>query len=158
MKKKNGYASILTNKGCASKQSLEIFLPLRQYIIKTNQIDKTDIYLGISGSKEWYIKDEEYSRGYLYDFTIKSKSIIIEYNGEKWHPKKKLKNNYPFVYDNFKTINEKYEYDRRKIEYCKEKGFSVLEIWSDDSKDYNNEKIKEFLNGFEINYEYIKNC
>jgi hypothetical protein len=42
------------------------------------------IYVGIPGSKEFYLKEESFR--YFYDFTIPRLKICIEYNGEHVHP------------------------------------------------------------------------
>lgn len=63
----------------ASKESLVIFEPLINILIKEYNIDYEDIYIGFSDKSEFFLKRE--NDIFFYDFTIKSKKIIIEYNG-----------------------------------------------------------------------------
>ncbi|MDY0215272.1 MAG: hypothetical protein RBS24_07175 [Bacilli bacterium] len=48
-----------------------------------------ELHVGIKGSKEWCLngkKDKDIEKVYFYDFTIPKFKIIIEYNGETYHP------------------------------------------------------------------------
>jgi hypothetical protein len=66
--------------GSASKESLVFFEP----IIKILNYSKILFYCGINGNREWYIKDG--GDFFLYDLSIPSLSLIIEYHGEGFHP------------------------------------------------------------------------
>jgi len=107
----------------------------KNVIDKLNELeitDTNDIYTSINSNGEFYLADST-KHYYLYDFTIRSKKIIIEYNDIRWHPhplymsKEEWDKWGIFQYNNAK---EKYVYDRKKINTAKKKGFSVLEIWN----------------------------
>jgi very-short-patch-repair endonuclease len=125
----------------ASKESLSVFLPLIDFLSK-NGINKDDIYIGYNGSNEYFIRDS--NRIFFYDFTIKSKKIIIEFNGIMFHPKNEKSEWYNPL---DKTITTKEAYDRQKykLDLAKKEGFSVLEIWSDESESQNLDKCIEFI-------------
>lgn len=114
----------------ASKESLLVFLPI---IEELNEIDIKDIYIGYGESKEFFIRDN--NNIYFYDFTIRSKKIIIEYNGILFHPKNE---NHEWVnpFDKNITSIQAYNKQKNKIELAKRNGFSILEIWSDDDDNY----------------------
>ncbi len=138
--------------GIASAESLKYFIPLYKKLRKSG-ILRDDIYLGINGSKEWFLSDRETKSFFLYDFTIRSLKIIIEYNGFIFHPNpEKLttqeweKWTTPFSTCK-KTADQKYELDCLKLEVAKSKGFKVLEIWSNDDFENNWQKIKSIFNG-----------
>lgn len=47
------------------------------------------IKVGIKGSREWCLsskKENNIQRVYFYDFTLPELKLIIEYNGEAYHP------------------------------------------------------------------------
>jgi hypothetical protein len=71
--------------GNSSKESLKYFIPIYHELLSLNY-DMNDIKLGIENNYEFPLYDKENKKTYFYDFTIKSKKIIIEYNGETWHP------------------------------------------------------------------------
>lgn len=142
----------------ASKASLLIFQPLYDYLINNNIFNINDIYLGIEGSKEFFLRSDR--NIYFYDFTIKSKNLIIEYNGKAWHPNwekydiKECVENFKFsLVDPIEVINN----DKNKIELAKKNGFDVLVLWEEDGLQFNQQKLKDFLNKKQINYENKKN-
>jgi hypothetical protein len=108
------YADLLTKRivpiGKASKESLRYFIPLYRFL-RSSGIKRTDIYLGISGSQEYFIFDQETKKFRLYDFVILSKKLILEYDGKYWHSNK--------------------EYDDEKDNIAIKKGFSILRIPSE---------------------------
>ncbi len=129
--------------GRSSKESLKIFVPLMEYIISNLDIDKSDIYLGYGESKEFFLRSD--TNFYLYDFTIKSKKIIIEFNGIVFHSKYENVLSWTHPYNKNISSNESFGNQQKKIDYARYNGFSVMEIWSDDD------------NGFEKCLEFIKN-
>ena len=76
-----------------------------------------------------------------YDFTYKKK--IIEFNGDYWHGNPNLYN------ENDKIINqlvkERWEYDTRKIDLAKSKGYDVLVIWEYDYNNHPNLTFKKCI-------------
>jgi len=143
-KLKNGdYDGLYKN---ASKESLKYFIPLYKLLRTQHGIERDDIYFGISGSKEFYLASGT-KYYFLYDFTIRSKKIIIEYNNVRWHPHPDM-----FSEDEWRdwrlfnlTAQEKYDNDSFKIDIAKKLGYKCLIIWNLDSYDDNMKKILEFI-------------
>ena len=125
----------------ASKESLTIFNPLIDKLIELN-IKHNDIYIGTDNKDEYFIRDG--TKIFFYDFTIRSKKIIIEYNGVLFHPKNENSNWVNPLNKNI-TTKEAYNKQQYKINLAKNKGFSILEIWSDDDKEFNINKCLEFI-------------
>jgi hypothetical protein len=130
----------------ASKESLIYFTKLTSILIE-NGIKYDDILYGVEDKSEHFIFHDK--GWYLYDYTILSYKIIIEYNGEKWHPnpmRMTLEN-----WSKWKCISsgisadEKYKKDEKKKKHAMDNGYSFLEIWSDDSFEYNWDKIISFI-------------
>lgn len=123
----------------SSKESLLVFNKVINWCLNNN-IKHDDIYIGNGDSNEYFIRDK--NNIFFYDFTIRSKKIIIEYNGVIFHPKNensKWKN--PF--DEKITPKEAYNRQKYKIDLAKINGFSILEIWSDEDSKY--EKCINFI-------------
>ncbi len=117
--------------GAASKESLKIFVPLYEYLLD-NGISADDIKWGVEGSKEYSI-----SR-FRYDFTILSMCVIIEYHGIHWHPKSPDDVVWKGLYRPDKCdykCDEKWYYDRHKKQVAEDAGFTVIEVWSDETFD-----------------------
>ena len=72
----------------------------------------------------------------MYDFTIRSKKIIIEYNGVAFHPKNE-NSEWSNPFKRNVTSKEAFEKQKEKLEIATQRGFSVLEIWSDDKENLN---------------------
>jgi hypothetical protein len=125
----------------ASKESLTIFNPLIDKLIELN-IKHNDIYIGSDNKDEYFIRDD--NKIFFYDFTIRSKKIIIEYNGVLFHPKNE-NSNWTNPFNKNITTKEAYNKQQYKINLAKNKGFSILEIWSDDDKEFNINKCLEFI-------------
>jgi hypothetical protein len=123
-----------------SKESLKVLIKLYK-IIRKNGVLKSDIVWGISGNKEFVMSDSNTQQSYFYDFVIKSKKIIIEYNNLFWHPRRR---------DEWRGIGD---YDKiLKYQQAKEKlaisrGYSVYYVWNDDDLI---EKI-DYLSGVILN-------
>lgn len=133
--------------GKASNESMVVFQSIVDFIISLGLED--DLYIGVDGYKEYFLFDKKNDIFYLYDFTLREAKIIIEYNGIAYHPRKeKLSEsewlNWKEPYSKM-TADEKFENDQRKIKFAEKQGFKVLEIWSDDSVEYNISIIKQFL-------------
>jgi hypothetical protein len=119
--------------GKASKESLKYFIPLYK-LLRKNGIDRSDIYFGVSPSCEYWLVDE-YRNFYMYDFTIVSHKLIIEYHGS---------GHYGFLENhNLDSILNK---DKLKKTIAKSNGFSYIEIDYRNDVDYNKNKINEILN------------
>lgn len=122
-----------------SKESLKFFLPIYRWLRK-NGIERNDIFWGIGGSKEYFLHHPDGSVR-LYDFTIRSLGVIIEYHGGVWHPIA------PFEIEGrrlaFGDHHESYYRDIDKKNLAMSKGFRVYPIWSDETNKH--EKIINIL-------------
>ena len=115
--------------GRASKESLRYFIPLYKYLRRDMAISHDDIYFGITGSREYYIFDSTNQHFFMYDFTICSKKLIIEYDGKFWHSMLKNKMN-----------------DKIKQSLAESQGFKILHVSSTISDTTKLIVMKEFIN------------
>ena len=139
--KERGYDPRLHVFGKASKQSLLVFEELIEWCLD-NGISYDEIYLGIEGKNEYFLKDSD-NNFYMYDFTIKNKKIIIEFHGVDFHAKEI---NEDWMHPFTKETSEQNILKRNiKNNLAKSKGFKLLEIWSDETPNNNLEKCKKFI-------------
>lgn len=123
----------------ASKESMDVFSILIEYVKEIGILDD-DIFVGSGDKREFFIKDS--GKIFFYDFTVRSKKIIIEYNGVAFHPKSDKIEEFKPIYGNKSPI-ELYEYHKYKLEIAKSRGFKILEIWSDEEGNF--EKCVDFI-------------
>lgn len=108
-----------------SKESIVVLNPLYEKLLKI--LNKKDIYWK---ADEFFIHSKKGI--YFYDFTIRSKKIIIEYNGSAFHPSPYLteqeKNKWksPYKKESYDTVKK---YNDFKIQTAKDNGFLVFIIW-----------------------------
>jgi hypothetical protein len=146
--------------GKASKESSLIFEPIIDWLITEVGFELSDIFFGKKNSKEICIYDKEKKYRYYYDFYIKSLNLIIEYNGEKFHPNYSkydidyLKSTFKHPYAKDFNVESLIEKDKEKIEFAIRNGYDIHIIWSSD--DFKIEKIKKIIKN-KINYENQKN-
>ena len=95
--------------------------------IRKNGVQKTDIVWGISGSKEFVLTDFDNDRSYFYNFVIKSKKIIVEYNNLFWHPRKREE--WRGIGDYDKIL----QYQEIKEKLAISRGYVVYYVWNDDN-------------------------
>jgi len=137
---KIGYDPRLHIFGKASQESLIIFNPLITWCLE-NKILYDDIYVGQNDKKEYFISSNK--NIFFYDFTIKSKKIIIEFNGISFHAKedsKEWKN--PFTNE---SISDNLKKSKLKKDIAMKNGFKIIEIWSDEYPIINLELCKKFI-------------
>ena len=117
---------------------------IMHYIDLNDNIDYKDIYVGIGDKQEYFIQTDK--KVYFYDFCIRSKKIIIEFHGTAFHANPNDPNverwNHPFINENYKQNIKKTKLKNKK---AIKKGFSLLEIWSDENPELNIEKCKTFI-------------
>jgi hypothetical protein len=123
-----------------SKESLKFLIKIYKEIRK-NGIKKEDVVWGISGNKEFVLTDNKLGKSYFYDFVIKSKKIIIEYNNLFWHSRKKEE--WKGIGDYDKVL----EYQKTKENLAISRGYVVYYVWNDDDIQ---EKVK-YLSGVVLN-------
>lgn len=123
--------------GKASKESLEIFIPIRDWLLSKG-FKNEDILFGVSGSKEICIYNKESKKRYYYDFCIQSLNLIIEYNGETFHPNynkykmEYLKENWSHPYNKEINSSDIIKSDKIKIKNAISNGYDIHIIWSSD--------------------------
>lgn len=132
-------------RGRASKESLKFLIPLYKKL-RENGIERNDIYIGLKGSKEYFLIDE-HNKIYFYDFTILSKKIIIEYNGEKFHPNLKYKdtekwNKWKSPFSKLNADNVLIR-DLYKEHLAINKGFVFYKVYSSDNLELKLQEIYE---------------
>lgn len=117
--------------GYVSKESIKFFIPLYKFCRRLG-ISRNKINFGITGSKEFFIKDMslDYNSGKFYDFTIRDIKLIVEYHGIFWHPKDVLTWKNPWL--DFNTAKDA---DLYKEQLARRSGMEYVIIWSDDNLD-----------------------
>lgn len=129
--------------GYVSKESLRFFIPLYK-LCRKKGLSRKDIYFGIKGSKEYFIRDTsfDYNTGKFYDFCIPSLGLIVEYHGTFWHPKSKETWTNPWMsYDDAVTR------DRHKQSLAESRDMSYHVVWSDDDLSQEIRRLSEIIEG-----------
>ncbi|CAB4175596.1 hypothetical protein UFOVP972_269 [uncultured Caudovirales phage] len=143
--KELGYDPRLAVFGKASLESLEVFEPIIEYCTSLN-IENTDIYIGKDDKNEYFINSNKSI--YFYDFCIRSKKIIIEYHGIGFHANPNWEidklNNWKSAFSS-ESSTDNINKTKIKNNAALQKGFSLLEIWSTDSPQYNIDLCKKFI-------------
>ncbi len=113
-------------RGYTSKSSIKYFKKLYKALRKYG-IQKEDVHWGIGTKREFTTRDTELNRNYAFDFVVKSKGIIVEYNDPFWHARdpKEWKN--PMV-----KYEDSFERDSRKKLIAEKIGFEIIYVWSDN--------------------------
>ncbi len=166
---KEYYIKTFGHCGLASKISIKFFILLYK-ILRTNyEYKKYDILFGIRGLKEHLLYDKLTRTRYLYDFTVLSDKLIIEFNGDGKDDKHLLRSIHPnynkltddellkwrHPYRKDLTAKKKIEEDLKKIKFAEDNGFKVLTIWQSDGNEINLKKCLEFI---DENGSHIKKC
>lgn len=134
----------------ASKQSMEVFFPLIDWLLELEICTLNEICVGIEDSKEWFINSKT-NGTYFYDFTIPNLKIIIEYNGEVFHPNPEWLDTDINKWNTWENPHTKegadkvHKRDVFKRELAKSEGFAYLEIWSSKKYWENIEICKKFI-------------
>ena len=114
--------------GYVSKESLKnILIPLYKECRKLG-IPRKEIYLGVSGSREFFIRHPGHKNtGRFFDFCLPHLGIVIEYNGTFWHPSESREWKNPWLdYDKCMSL----EHERDNL--CKNRGYDLIIVWSDE--------------------------
>jgi very-short-patch-repair endonuclease len=111
-----------------SKESLRYFIKIYKKLRK-NGFSKNDIVWGIAKRKEFHRSEKGSGKTYAFDFVIKSKRFIIEYNNPFWHAREDNKESWknPYI-----TYNGSLDSDKSKINFIENAGYKVLVVWSDN--------------------------
>lgn len=116
----------------------EVFKELKE---KYNIVLKKKYYK----ENEWYIYDKENKKIYFYDLTIKDINLIVEFNGNIFHPNKNILskkewNNWrnPITKQN---ANYHYDYDLNKKNLAVKSNYNYLIVWENETFEHNKNKI-----------------
>lgn len=103
-------------------------------LTETNLFDGYDLWYASSTAGEYWIRDIDDNNKYYYiDFCVPELKIAIEYHGIKYHPKHQHDTDYESGrFGSLKPLSEKWEYDEQKRKSILLRGYSYIEIWSDD--------------------------
>ena len=112
--------------GYVSKASIRFFKPLYRALRKSG-IERSDIVWGIGGRREFTTKDKSDGKNVAYDFVVKSKKIIVEYNDPFWHAREKGEWRNPIV--QYEASKER---DEHKHQIAKTLGFDIIYVWADN--------------------------
>lgn len=126
----------------ASNESLKVFLPLIDWLLNNNICSEEDIHLGYEDKNEYLIKQG--NKRYFYDFCILNINIIIEFHGIKFHAKPDDKD-WEHLYTN-ESKEENLFKTELKNNCARNKGFHLLEIWSDKKYQENLQICKNYIN------------
>ena len=124
------YGSVVIS-GYVSKASIKYFKPLYK-ILRKNGIYKEDVIWGIGNKREFTTFDKKTNKNYAFDFVVKSKKIIIEYNDPFWHARNKKEWKNPMV-----KYEDSYKRDKNKKNAAFKMGFDIIYVWSDNLPDIN---------------------
>jgi len=98
-----------------------------------------------------YGKEERSIRGssiYKVDCLCEQSKKIIEFNGDYWHANPKYYKPTDIIKGKRQFIaSEKWEYDKKKLDELKDKGYDVMVVWEDDYRT-NPDKILGMCIGF----------
>jgi hypothetical protein len=110
----------------ASRSSLQVFKPIIEYC-SNNGIE---CFYGADGKHEWIIRHD--NKPFLYDLAIPSMKIIVEFNGETWHPNPNMsvdswkKWKHPHTKE---TADQRLAHDNLKLSVARNNGWNVFVIW-----------------------------
>lgn len=138
-----------------SKISLRFFIKVYRILRKLNLVSREDVYWGIGDRKEYFISDKEKRATRFYDFTIPKYRIIVEFNGEVFHPRE---GDYTWVSMFGTTYEEVFNRDTEKRIMAEKRGFRVLYVWEKDVYTKPDEVTQNTLNNIinlivELNHE-----
>lgn len=144
--------------GRASKESLAYFVPLYNFLLNEG-FEDDNILFGYEDKNEMFLSsdltEQDFIKGF-YDFTIMSLKIIIEYHGEKFHPRINLLTEEELdLWENpysKRRWEEQYLRDEEKKKLAIDNGFNYYELWSSNSREENINIIKSIFKPYNINY------
>lgn len=131
--------------GRASRESLAIFAPLHKMLVEKGVIEDSDIYYGYNDRNEYYLADND--NYFLYDFTIRSLKLIIEFNGTVWHVDPRISPEQLKSWRNPHGIGavDVMLSDNKKREFAASRGFTVIDLWGADTLEHNMKKTYDAI-------------
>lgn len=137
--------------GRVSTESKKFFIPTYKFCRRLG-LSRSDIYWGIGGSEEWFLRAKNCSVFYLYDFTIPKLKLIVEYNGVAFHPKSPTQDWKP-AYKSMNTADV-YENDLRKKALAESLGYKIVVVWSDSDFPSEHKRLEDIIR--EKNNDYLQ--
>ena len=120
-----------------SKKSIDLFESVFKALKKDHGISFDKIYLA---ENEYYVYDQEKKKINFYDLCIKEISLIVEYNGNMFHPNKSLlsENEWKAWINPISktTADEQNSIDEYKRRLAESRGFNYLIIWENETFEY----------------------
>lgn len=141
-KRYDEYRKIMANShvGGVSKESIKFFTKLYKWLRKNSICKRSDIYWGISGSKEYWLKRNNDIR--FYDFTIKNLNIIIEYNGIAFHAKH---GDFDWKSAFGANYEDSIKNDKFKKELAEFFNYQIFYVWSNENLETSLEELKRII-------------
>ncbi len=112
----------------ASKTSLQVFVPLYEWLLQQGVEDR-EIWFGYKNKSEYFLSDG--STFYSYDFCVPRLKLIYEFNGTCFHPKSADDDKWSMPYNTNITAAEKFAFDQTKNQFAIDRGFEVIVLWED---------------------------
>lgn len=129
-----------------SKESWRFFAPIVRCCFKQG-LGKSEIKIGTSKRKEFWLSKKDYGF-FFYDFCIPKLRIIVEYNGEGFHPNpawpKEKWDSWRQVFSG-KSADEVHAKYLQKVNLCKEYGFTVIQVFSSESVDIRQKEVCDLI-------------
>lgn len=134
----------IRNSGFYSQQSIIFF----EKLIRVLKVEEKINFTFQWKNKERFIYDEKINKFFKYDFYIKEINMIIEFNGHRYHPNKKLLSEKEFKeWKSIRGVNSKeaYEKDELKKEVALKHNYLYEVIWTDLNLMEQFKKLKKII-------------
>jgi hypothetical protein len=127
--------------GYVSKEGKVFFIRLYK-ILRKMGLQRSEIYFGIDGSREFFIRDNSkiINQGRFVDFCIPKLKLCIEYNGTFWHARDRNEWKNPFI-----DFEQSIMKDEKLKLLCEDRGFDLVVVWSDEDKNSSIDKIRKIV-------------
>lgn len=122
-----------------SKVSFNLFTELTKY--KTDD-EMKHIYFG---ENEFGLYDKTTKKYFKYDYTDTIKKLIIEFNGEKFHPHLEHDDSFKNPYDPTLTSDIVWKNDRQKQACAELNGYTIYYIWETEYFKNKEKIIQQYL-------------
>lgn len=96
-------------------------------------------------NNQFFIFDKDHKKYTTFDFVLKDKKRVIEFNGNYWHCNPKYYKSDFFNKNKQMYAHEIWKYDKNKLLDIENRGYEVLIIWESDYKNDKEKTIQECL-------------
>lgn len=101
-----------------------------------------------------FVQQKSCNKRYRYDFFIEKLGLYIEFNGDYWHANPKIFNENYFHPHKQMLAREIWEYDKDKRVNVINNGYNLITIWENETKDFDDQQLKEYINGIIKDQKY----